>query len=124
MVFRISLDNGFSGKHIGLVFAHGEARTEDAFLATRLQSKGYHVAAETVAADEAVSDQGEAAEAPPFFDEEIFEADGFTPQDFEKMTVDALKKYAEEKKIDLGSAKLKGEIITVISAAVSKPETA
>lgn len=55
-------------------------------------------------------------EAPPF-DEEIFEAGGSTSQDFEKMTVDALKKYAEEKKIDLGGARVKADIIAIISAA-------
>lgn len=27
MVYTVSLDNGFSGEHMGLVFAGGEART-------------------------------------------------------------------------------------------------
>ena len=102
MAYKIFLDNGFSGEHMGLVFARGEAHTEDAFLATRLQSKGYRVTDETVADDETVSDQGEAAEEQP---------------SFEKMTVDALKKYAETHGIALGGAKTKAEIILAISAA-------
>lgn len=102
MGYIISLASGFSGEHMGLVFAGGEAHTDDAFLATRLQSKGYTVTAEKVADDEAASDSGEAAEGLP---------------DFDKMTVDALKKYAEIHGIALGGAKTKAEIIAVISAA-------
>lgn len=125
MVHTISLDNGFSGEHMGLVFAKGEAHTDAAFLASRLRSKGYTVTADEVAVDETVSDQGEAAEAPYFVDEEIFEvaaklaeAGEITPRDFEKMTVADLKNYAESKGIELGSAKVKADIITAINAAM------
>lgn len=93
MGYIISLASGFSGEHMGLVFAGGEARTDDAFLATRLQSKGYGVAAD------------------------FAEVGEFTPQDLEKMTVADLKNYAESKGIDLDGAKTKAEIIAVISAA-------
>lgn len=95
-MYRIFLNNGFSGKHMGLSFAGGEARTEDAFLATRLRSKGY-----TVAADETATDTGGADEVPSNFD---------------GMTVAQLKEYAETGGIDLGGAKTKAEIIAVISA--------
>lgn len=74
MLYGISLDNGFSGEHFGLVFANEKAHTEDIFLAFRLQSKGYNVTAETIADDETVSGTCEAAEAPLFIDEENFEA--------------------------------------------------
>lgn len=122
MLYKISLDNGFSGEHFGLSFANGKAVTEDAFLASRLRGKGYHVTAEAVAADEAVSDQGEAAEAPPFA-----EVSGFTPLDFERMKVEQLKEYAAAGGIDLGKAKTKAEIIAAITAVmfaadVSEPE--
>lgn len=121
MLYKISLDNGFSGEHMGLVFVNGEAHTEDAFLASRLRGKGYTVTAEAVAADEAVSDTGEAAEAPP-----LAEAGGFTPFDFERMTVAQLKEYAEAGDINLGSARTKAEIISAIIVAMSAadiPET-
>lgn len=122
MLYEISLDNGFSGEHMGLAFANGKAHTEDDFLASRLRGKGYHVTAETVADDETVSDTGEAAEAPPFddVDEETLgaaERDGFTPLD--GMNIAQLKAFAEENGIDLGSAKLKADIIAVIIAAIS-----
>lgn len=95
-MYRIFLDNGFSGRHMGLSFANGEARTEDAFLAARLRSRGY-----SVAADETAADTGGADEVPPNLD---------------GMTVAQLKEYAEACGIDLGGAKTKAEIIAVISA--------
>lgn len=130
MLYEISLDNGFSGEHIGLVFTNGTAHTEDVFLASRLRGKGYHVIAEAGVADEAVSDQGEAAEAPPFADEETFEAAlaeaGKTVEKFYSeelagiydMNIAQLKELANKKGIDLGSAKLKADIITVIIEAM------
>ena len=63
MGFKITLDRRFSGEHMGLVFTQGTAHTEDAFLASRLQSKGYKVTSDESDGGEAVSDQGEAAEA-------------------------------------------------------------
>ena len=45
-MFTIQMASGFSGVHMGLVFANGTAQTNDAFLATRLKSKGYTVTAE------------------------------------------------------------------------------
>ena len=125
MLYEISLGNGFSGEHMGLTFANGKAHTEDAFLASRLRGKGYTVTDETVAVDETVSDTGEASEAPPFIDvdeetleaaAELAEAGGFTPLDFERMTVAQLKEYAEAGGIDLGKAKTKAEIIAAITA--------
>lgn len=133
MLYEISLDNGFSGEHMGLTFANGKAHTEDEFLASRLRGKGYHVTSEAWAADKKVSDTGEAAEAPPL-DEETFEAAlaeaGETVEkiyseeltSLGSMNIAQLKEFAEEKGINLGNAKLKAEIITVISAAISKPE--
>ncbi len=47
---------------------------------------------------------------------ETAESGGFTPFDFERMTVAQLKEYAEASEIDLGTAKTKAEIIAVISA--------
>ena len=135
MLYEISLDNGFSGEHFGLSFANGKAHTEDAFLASRLRGKGYHVTAEKVAVDETVSDTGEAAEAPPFVDvneetleaaAEFAEAGGFTSLDFERMKVEQLKEYAAAGGIDLGSARTKAEIIAAITAemfAADVPET-
>lgn len=92
---------------MGLTFTHGEARTDDDFLASRLRGKGYSVTAETVAADEAVPDTGEAAEAP--------NGDSSESELYEK-TVQQLKEYAAEKGIDLSGARTKTEIISVISA--------
>ena len=128
MLYEISLDNGFSGEHFGLSFANGKAHTEDDFLASRLRGKGYHVTTETVAADETVPDTGEASEAPPF-DEEAFEAAlaevGETVEKYSEelpnldgMNIAQLKEFAEKKGIDLGSAKLKADIIAVIIAAI------
>lgn len=132
MLHKISLDNGFSGEHMGLVFVNGEAHTEDAFLASRLRGKGYTVTAEAGAVDEKVSDTGEASEAPPFDEKtleaaaELAEAGGFTPLDFERMKVEQLKEYAAAGGIDLGKAKTKAEIIAAITAemfAADVPET-
>ena len=77
--------------------------------------------------------EGNASEAPPPIDEEtlevaaeLAEAGGFTPLDFERMTVEQLKEYAEAGDIDLGKAKTKAEIIAAIIAAMSAadvPET-
>lgn len=47
----------------------------------------------------------------------LAKAGEITPQDFEKMTVADLKSLAEEKKIDLGGAKVKADIIAAINAA-------
>ena len=130
MLHKISLDNGFSGEHMGLVFVDGEAHTEDAFLASRLRGKGYTVTTEAGAANETVSDTGEASEAPPPIDEEAFEAAlaeaGETVEkfyseglsDLDGMNIAQLKAFAEGKGIDLGSAKLKADIIAAITAAM------
>ncbi len=109
MFYKISLPgiNAFSGEHMGLIFTQGEAQTEDAFLASRLKSKGYTVAADEGVGGEEVSGQGEAPEAG---------SGGFTPFGFESMTVAQLKNYAEAGGIDLGTAKTKAEIIAAISA--------
>lgn len=132
MLYEISLDNGFSGEHMGLSFANGKAHTEDAFLASRLRGKGYNVTAAAGAADKMVSDQGEASEAPPFADinketleaaAEFAEAGELTPSDLDKMNIAQLKVFAEENGIDLGSAKLKAEIIAAIVAAMFYAET-
>ena len=53
-MFKIQMASGFSGVHMGLVFANGIAHTNDSFLATRLQSKGYNVTAEAAADDQEV----------------------------------------------------------------------
>ena len=112
MAYKIFLDSGFSGEHMGLIFAHGEAHTEDAFLATRLRSKGYRVTDEAVADDEAVSDQGEAAEVLPDID--------FSPDIIkaENITIAQLKEYAAKNHISLGSARTKAEIMEAISCEI------
>lgn len=73
-----------------------------------------------------VEENFNAPEAPPFIDEETFEAaerlaeaGGFTPFDLERMTVAQLKEYAEAGDIYLGSAKTKADIIAAIAAAMS-----
>ncbi len=110
MVYKISLpgNNSFSGEHMGLIFMQGEARTGDAFLASRLRSKGYTVAADEGVSGEEVSGQGENSEA---------ENGGFTSVDFEEMTVPQLKGCAAAKGIDLSGARTKAEIISAINAA-------
>lgn len=107
MVYTISLDNGFSGEHMGLVFANGEAHTDDAFLASRLRSKGYSVTSKAVADDETVSDRGEAAEELP---------------DLDKMNLAQLKEFAESRHIDISGAKTKFEVVAAISEAVYESE--
>lgn len=61
-MFTIQMASGFSGVHMGLVFANGVAQTDDAFLATRLKSKGYKVTAEKVADDKTPPKQVEKSE--------------------------------------------------------------
>ncbi len=78
--------------------------------------------------------EGNASEAPPPIDEEAFEAAlaeaGETVEkfyseelpDLDGMNIAQLKAFAEEKGIDLGSAKLKADIISAIIAAISAAE--
>lgn len=61
-MFTIQMASGFSGVHMGLVFTNGTARTNDAFLATRLKSKGYTVTAEKGTDDTKVHKQVEKSE--------------------------------------------------------------
>jgi len=88
---------------MGLVFTRGEAQTEDAFLASRLRSKGYTVAADEGVSGEDVSDQGEAPEAGRI--------------KLEEMTVPQLKELANEKGIDLSGARTKAEILAAVNSA-------
>lgn len=104
MGFKITLDGNFTGEHMGLVFMQGTAHTEDAFLASRLQSKGYMVAADESVDDETVPDSGEA------------------PPDIDKMNLAQLKEFAESKHIDLGGAKTKFEVVAAINAAIADTE--
>ena len=48
MSYTISIpeNSAFTGDHMGLTFTHGKAHTDDYFLASRLQSKGYTVTAD------------------------------------------------------------------------------
>ena len=74
--------------------------------------------------------EGNASEASPPIDEEAFEAAlaevGQTVEkfyseelpDLDGMNIAQLKAFAEEKGIDLGSAKLKADIIAAIIAAI------
>lgn len=110
MGYKILLDNGFSGEHMGLVFAQGAARTDDAFLASRLQSKGYKVAADESVGGEAAPDSGEVTEAHIAAAEE-------GSMKLEEMTVPQLKEYAATNGIDLGGARTKAEIVAAIYAA-------
>lgn len=109
MGFKITLDGNFTGEHMGLVFTHGTAHTEDAFLASRLRSKGYTVTADEGVSGEAVHDSGEVTEAHA-----ATEA-GEIP--LEEMTVPLLKEHAAKNGIDLGGARNKPEIISAIYAA-------
>ena len=95
---------------MGLVFTQGTAHTEDAFLASRLQSKGYRVAADEVAGGEDVHDSGEVTEAHAAAAEA-----GEIP--LEGMTVPQLREHAAKNGIDLGGARSKTEIISAIYAA-------
>ncbi len=107
---RIPDNSQFTGEHMGLVFTHGEAHTEDAFLASRLRSKGYVVTADEGIGGEAVHDSGEAAEG------RVSDAEaGAIP--LEEMTVPLLKEHAAKNGIDLGGARNKPEIISAIYAA-------
>lgn len=115
MVYTVSLENGFSGEHMGLVFTQGTAHTSDAFLASRLKSKGYTVASDEVAGGEAVRAPGEAAEAHVTAAEA-----GEIP--LEEMTVPLLRERAAEKGVDLGRARTKAEIIAAIYAAEADSE--
>lgn len=113
---RIPDNSQFTGEHMGLVFTHGEARTDDAFLASRLRSKGYTVTADEGVSGEAVHDSGEVTEAHA-----AAEA-GEIP--LEEMTVPMLKEYAAKNGINLGGARNKPEIISAIYAAeAAKSET-
>lgn len=58
-MFTVQMDSVFSGKHMGLTFTDGKAQTNDAFLATRLKSRGYKVTAEKGADDTEVPKQVE-----------------------------------------------------------------
>ena len=110
MSFKISVpkNTAFSGDHMGLTFTHGEAHTDDSFLASRLQSKGY-----VVANHAGIS--GEASEAP----QDIPETEG--TELYEK-TVPQLKEYAAEKGVDLSGARTKAEILAAINAAETDKE--
>lgn len=110
MEFKITLDRNFSGEHMGLVFTQGTAHTEDAFLASRLQSKGYKVTTDKSVDGEAVSDQGKIAE-------DHTDAAETGSMGLEEMTVPQLKDYAANNGIDLGGARTKAEIVAAIYAA-------
>lgn len=86
--------------------------------------------------DEKVPDNpGNASEAPPVTDEETFDAAlaeaGETVEKFYSeelaniydMNIAQLKELAKKKGIDLGNAKLKGDIITEILEAMSAAES-
>lgn len=57
MGYTVSMVSEFSGEHMGLTFAKGKAHTDDAFLATRLRSKGYAITADEDADDADVPEQ-------------------------------------------------------------------
>ncbi len=115
MSYKISIpeNKAFTGDHMGLTFTHGEAHTDDHFLASRLRSKGYTVASDEVAGGEAVHAPGETAEA------HAAEAGKIS---LEEMTVSLLRERAAEKGIDLGGARTKAEIIAAIYAAEADSE--
>ncbi len=112
MVYKISLpgNNSFSGEHMGLIFTRGEAHTGDAFLASRLKSKGYTVAADEGVGGEDVSGQDEITKVHI----DAAEAGRIKLED---MTVPQLKESAAAKGIDLSGARTKAEIISAINAA-------
>lgn len=115
MSYKISIpeNKAFTGDHMGLTFTHGEAHTDDHFLASRLRSKGYTVASDEVAVGEAVHSPGEAAEAHAAEAGEI---------SLEEMTVSLLRERAAEKGIDLSGARTKAEIIAAIYSAEADSE--
>ncbi len=117
MSYKISIPENiaFSGDHMGLTFTHGEAHTNDSFLATRLRSKGYRVAADEVVGGEAVHDSGEVTEA------HVSAAEAGEMK-LEEMTVPMLKEHAAKNGIDLGGARNKPEIISAIYAAHTETE--
>lgn len=117
MSYTISIpeNSAFTGDHMGLTFTHGKAHTDDYFLASRLQSKGYTVTADEVAGGEAVHDSGEVTEAHVSAAEA-----GAIP--LEEMTVPMLKEHAAKNGIDLGGARNKPEIISAIYAAHAETE--
>ena len=100
---------------MGLTFTHGKAHTDDYFLASRLQSKGYTVTADEVVGGEAVHDSGEVTEAHVSAAEA-----GEIP--LEEMTIPLLKEHAAKNGIDLGGARNKPEIISAIYAAHAETE--
>lgn len=100
---------------MGLTFTHGEAHTDDSFLATRLRSKGYTVTSCEGIGGEAVHAPGEAAEAHVTAAEA-----GEIP--LEEMTVPLLRERAAKNGIDLGGARTKAEIIAAIYAAEADSE--
>lgn len=117
MSYTISIpeNSAFTGDHMGLTFAHGKAHTDDYFLASRLQSKGYTVTADKGVSGEAVHDSGEVTEAHVSAAEA-----GAIP--LEEMTVPMLKEHAAKNGIDLGGARNKPEIISAIYAAHAETE--
>lgn len=115
MGFKITLDRNFSGEHMGLVFTQGTAHTEDAFLASRLQSKGYKVTPDESVGGEDVSASDEITEAHVTAAEVGSLA-------LEDMTVQQLKDHAANNGIDLGGARTKAEIVAAIYAAEADKE--
>ncbi len=115
MSYKISIpeNKAFTGDHMGLTFTHGEAHTDDHFLASRLRSKGYTVTSDEVAVGEAVHAPGEVTEAHAAEAEKI---------SLEEMTVSLLRERAAEKGVDLGGARTKAEIIAAIYAAEADSE--
>lgn len=110
MGFTVSMISGFSGVHMGLVFTNGTAHTDDAFLATRLRSKGYEVAPDPDEADAAPA-------ADDYTNADTDDAAPATPE-LESLTISQLRDLAAEDGIDLGKAKTKAEIIAAFNEAM------
>lgn len=115
MGFKIIMGRNYTGEHMGLSFTQGTAHTEDAFLASRLQSKGYKVTPDEIVGGEAVSDQGEAAE------DHVTAAEAGSLA-LEEMTVQQLKDHAANNGIDLGGARTKAEIVSAIYSSEAGKE--
>ncbi|MDE5577383.1 MAG: SAP domain-containing protein [Oscillospiraceae bacterium] len=115
MGFKIIMGRNYTGEHMGLSFTQGTAHTEDAFLASRLQSKGYKVTP-----DESVD--GEAVSASDEITEEHAAAAEAGSVGLEEMTVPQLKEYAAKNGIDLGGARTKAEFVSAIYAAEADKE--
>ena len=117
MSYKISIpeNKAFSGDHMGLTFTHGEAHTDDHFLATRLQSKGYKVTPDEIVGGEAVSDQSEVAE------DHAAAAEAGNMK-IEEMNLQQLKEHATKNGIDLGGARTKAEIVAAIYTAGADKE--